>query len=170
MRNPVKTLAAFLVVLAGVSISSKASAQNATLTVTLTPVLVMTVNETNPTLVFSNATDYANGVSATYNNALTVTSTTAYTIKVRSGSADLVNGSNTIPVSNVKVAPSGTTGIGTTTTVSISTTDQAIITTAPAAILKNINLQYSTDANNEAFIGKPSGNYTATLTFTATAG
>lgn len=130
----------------------------------------MTVNETNPTLVFATAADYANGVTVTYANALTVTSTSAYTVKVRSASADLVNGTNTIPVSNVKVQPTGTTGIGTATQVSLSTTDQNIVTSAPAAILKNINLQYSTDANNAAFIGKPAGDYVTTITFSATAG
>ncbi|UYQ93210.1 hypothetical protein MKQ68_24310 [Chitinophaga horti] len=170
MKNPSRIIIAMLIVVAGLTTSKNVKAQNATLTVRLVAVLTMTVNETNPTLVFANAADYANGVSVTYPNALTVTSTSAYTIKVKAATADLTNGSNSIPVSNVKVQPTGTTGIGTPSQVSLSTTDQNIVTSAPAAILKNINLQYSTDANNAAFIGKPAGDYTTQITFTATAG
>jgi hypothetical protein len=169
MKSPKKTLLAFCLLLAGFAISQKAAAQNATLTVRLTSALVLTVNQTNPTLIFASASDYSTGVSVTYNNALTVTSTTAYTVKVRAA-GDLVNGANSIPVANVKVAPTGNTGVGTTATVALSTTDQNIITTAPAAILKNINLTFSTDANNAAFIGHPAGDYVTTITFTATAG
>ncbi|RAJ04103.1 hypothetical protein LX64_02981 [Chitinophaga skermanii] len=154
------------------SFSQKSSAQttaNTTLTVILNPVLVMTLSATPPTLTFATANDYANGVSATYANAITVTSTANYSITVKTSSADLANGANTIPVSNVNVAVSGTTGVGTTGSGALSTTDLAIVTNAPAAIAKGIGLTYSTTAGNPAFVGKPSGNYTTTLTFTATA-
>lgn len=151
--------------------STKSLAQstgNATMNVTLTDVLQLTVNTNAVNLNFATPADYQNGVTSTVNNQLTVTSNRKYDLKIKTSTTDLVNGTNVIPVSNISVQTSGT-GYGTVNTVNaLSTTDQTLATAVPESMSKNISLQYSTGANNQAFL-KPAGAYTTTLTYTAVA-
>lgn len=141
---------------------------NATMTVNLSDVLQLTVNTPALSLNFATATNYINGVTSVVNNQLSITSNKTYSLSIRAAGANLVNGANTIPVSNVAVQPVGLVG-GTSRVVSaLSTTDQALATGLPATMATAVNLQYSTAANNTAFL-KPAGAYVTTITFTAVA-
>ena len=73
---------------------------------------------------------------------------------------------NKIKVTSIFLEASGL-GLGTTEKISLRPNKQEIISSAPAAISKLINLTYSTEGNDTEFIGKPAGDYTVELVFTA---
>ena len=141
---------------------------NATLTISLSDVLQLTVNTNAVNLNFTTAASYINGVSSTVNNQLTVVSNRGYDISVRAATANLTNGVNNIPVGNVVVQPVSLVG-GTARVVSaLTTTNQALATGLPATMSSSVNINYSTAAGNTAFL-QPAGAYTTTLTFTVVA-
>ncbi|QJW89796.1 hypothetical protein HNV11_10610 [Spirosoma taeanense] len=144
------------------------SSGNATLTTNISDVLQVTVNVTTVSLNFTTPVNYINGVSSAVSNQLTITCNRAYDLKIKTSGTDMVSGSNTIPVSNISAQTTGT-GLGTQSVVSaLSTTDQSLATGIPASMSKQISMQFSTAAGNNAFL-KPAGAYTTTLTFTAVA-
>ncbi|GAB3343068.1 hypothetical protein GCM10027299_58460 [Larkinella ripae] len=168
MKNSVKSFLSIAVLVIGMSAfgMSSASAQasgNVTLTVTLVDVLALTVNNNNVTLTFDSAEDYQDGVSDTKTGQLTVTSNKAYDLKVKANT-ELINGATSIPVSNVIVQVQNASGMGTTPAKGLSTGDQTIAAGAPAAILRNVDLKYSTAANNTAFL-QTQGSYSTTLVY-----
>lgn len=168
--NVISRFAALILMVVGLSVTTSfaQSSGNATMTVNLSDVLQLTVNTNAVNLNFATPADYQNGVNSTANNQLTVTCNRAYDLRIKTSNATLVNGTNTIPVSNISVQTVGT-GNGTTSVVNnLSTTDQSLATGVPASMSKNISLQYSTAAGNQAFL-KPAGAYTTTLTYTAVA-
>lgn len=140
-----------------------ATHQDVTLTVRLNEAIGLEVLKTATLLEFLTAADYQNGVSKTEANALRVTSTRAYDLKVKSRTANLTHsGGSTIDIGNVNVETP--TILSTNNVITISTADKTIAT-GPAAIKKSIDIKYSTNADNTAFIGKPDGDYTAALVY-----
>jgi hypothetical protein len=137
--------------------------QNVTLTVRLVDAIGIQVLAPSTLVKFTNIADYENGVTTVEPGALSISSTLPYELKVRSASVNLTHsGGQTIALSNINVQP--TTTLTTNTKVALSNTNQTIATGNPA-ILKQIDLTYSTNAANVAFINKPSGDYTATLIY-----
>lgn len=170
LHSTAKRLAVLAIVALGLQAAPvlAQSSGTSTMNVNLTDVLSLVVNTSTVNLDFATPADYNNGVTKAVSNQLTVTSNRAYDLKIKTSGTDLVNGSNLIPVSNISAQTTGT-GLGTISTVTaLSTTDQALATGIPASLSKQISMQYSTAAGNSAFL-KPSGTYTTTLTFTATA-
>ncbi|QJW89797.1 hypothetical protein HNV11_10615 [Spirosoma taeanense] len=144
------------------------SSGTSTMNVKLSDVLELKINTANVDIEFATPADYNNGVTKPVPNQLTVTSNRPYDLKIKTSGSDLVNGQNLIPVSNISAQTTGT-GLGTQSVVSaLSTTDQTLATAVPPSMSKQISMQFSTAAGNSAFL-KPSGDYTTTLTFTATA-
>ncbi len=142
-----------------------------TMHVKLTDVLSIAVNHPNVTLTFTTPSDYVNGRDTTLTGHLTVTSNQAFDVNVKSGSANLTASSNTIAASVVKVeVASSSTGVGTTSTAqSLATTDVTLIDEAPAQANRTIDMRYyipSATSSTSAILGKPAGDYTATLTYT----
>lgn len=144
------------------------SSGNATMTVNLTDVLQLTVNTATVTLNFATPADYNNGVTSSVPNQISVTCNRSYDLKVKTTTATLTSGANTIPVSNVATQATYTGQAAANPTVALSITDQPLATAVPASTTRQINMQYSTSAGNQAFL-KPAGAYTTTLTFTAIA-
>ena len=140
-----------------------ATDQDATLTVRLNEAIGLEVLTTSTMLEFSTAADYQNGISKTEASALRVTSTRAYDLKVKSRDPNLTHsGGSTIDISNVNVETP--TVLSSNNMVSLSTADQTVATGA-AVIKKEIDLKYTTNAANAAFIGKAAGDYTAALVY-----
>ena len=138
------------------------------MTANLSDVLQLTVNTNAVNLNFATVSDYNNGVTSAVANQLTVTSNRPYDLKIKTSGTDLVNGTNLIPVSNVSAQTTGT-GNGTATPVAaLSITDQTLAAAVPPSMSKAISMQYSTAANNAAFL-KPAGAYVTTLTYTVIA-
>lgn len=142
--------------------------QTAELKVTINDVITFTLNDANPTLIFDESDDFINGVTYSATNAGTVTASGAYSLTVQAADKDLEDSAgNKISAASVSVEASGS-GIGTTTKVALGKSEQDIISGAPAAISKSFDLSYTTTGNDTEFIGKPAGDYTVELTFTAT--
>lgn len=123
----------------------------------------------SPVVTVNTASAYQNGITVN-NTTLKVSArnNTAWTLQVYATSANLTSGVNTIPVSQVSMR-----AINTDCTVfpafNLSTANQLI---AEDRILRaqdkvtNISIDYSLTGG--ATLLKPAGNYTTTLTFTAT--
>lgn len=141
---------------------------SATLTISLSDVLQLTVNTNAVNLNFATAANYNNGVSSTVSNQLTVTSNRAYDLSVRAATPDLVNGINVIPIGNVAVQTVNLVGGSPKVISALTTTNQTLATGLPATTSSSVNIQYSTAAGNTAFL-KPAGAYVTTLTFTVVA-
>jgi hypothetical protein len=121
-----------------------------------------------------NSTKYISG-------DLTVTSTKVFDVSVKANDANFSDGTNSIPVSVLKIRPVQTAGTaggllqmgGTPTTVVLSnTSDQEIITGAPLGSALVLGIEYEIPAaqsSSAAILGKPVGNYTVDITYTATA-
>ena len=166
-------IAAVSLVLLGSLGSNRAAAQalsqsqSPTLTITLKDALSFTMQTNAVNMTYETSADYNNGVSTVVNNQFMITSNKPYNLQV-SASGDLSNGGSTpltIPVSTISVAGINTPDI-TGTVASLTTTPQPLATAAPATQSKNISLKYAT-SKSDAFL-QPAGNYTTTLTFTAT--
>ena len=142
--------------------------QTAELKVTINDILSFTLDDTNPTLVFDESADFINGISYTASSAGTVTSSGAYSVSVKAEKNHLEDSSgNKIKVNSITLEATGT-DLGTLAAVALKTSGQDIVSGAPAAISKTFDLKYSTTGNDSEFIGKPAGDYTVELTFTAT--
>lgn len=171
MKTTVLIHLVMVLLLAGSFGTSRVLAQssgNATMTVNLADVLQLTVNTATVTLNFATPADYNNGVSSSVPNQISVTCNRAYDLKVKTTTGTLTSGANTIPVSNVSAQASYAGQSSAGPSVALSTTDQSLATGVPASITRQVNLNYSTSAGNQAFL-RPAGAYTTTLTFTAIA-
>lgn len=123
----------------------------------------------SPVVTVNTASAYQSGITVN-NTTLKVTArnNTAWTLQVYATSANLTSGANTIPVSQVSMRAINTDCI-VFPAFSLSTVNQLI---AEDRILRaqdkvtNISIDYSLTGG--ATLLKPAGNYTTTLTFTAT--
>ena len=156
-----------LAFLASATFVSAQVEQTAELKVIINDVITFTLDDTNPTLIFDEADDFINGVSYSSSSAGTVTASGAFSVSVEADQSELEdNAGNEIAVSSIALQATGT-GIGTATQIDLEDDDQDIISGAPAGISKTFGLTYTTTGNDDEFIGKPSGDYTVDLTFTA---
>jgi hypothetical protein len=142
--------------------------QTAELKVTINDIISFTLSDVTPSLTFDEASDFTDGVSYSANSAGTIISSGAFSLSVKAEKGDLEDSSgNKIDVGSISLTASGT-DLGTTEQISLGTSEQDIISAAPAAISKTFDLTYATTGNDTEFIGKPAGDYTVELTFTAT--
>ena len=141
--------------------------QTAELKVTINDIISFTLNDANPTLIFDESDDFINGVTYTASNAGTVTASGAFSISVEADKKDLEDSAgNKIKAKSVSLEATGSS-IGSKTKVELDKSGQEIISGAPACISKTFGLSYTTTGNDVEFIGKPAGDYTVQLTFTA---
>lgn len=140
-----------------------ATDQDVVMTVRLNEAIGIEVLVTSSLLEFLSASDYQNGVTITELSALRITSSRGYELKVRSRDASLTHTSgSTIDIGNLKVET--TTSLTSNNIVTLSTIDQTFAT-GNAVIQKEIDIKYTTNPNNSAFIGNPDGDYTVALIY-----
>ena len=157
-----------LLFVASATFLSAQEEQTAELKVTINDIITFTLNDANPTLIFDESDDFINGVTYTASNAGTVTASGAFSLTVQAEKKDLEDSAgNKISAKSISVEATGS-GLGTTTKVALDKDEQDIISGAPAGISKSFDLAYTTVGNDTEFIGKPAGDYTVQLTFTAT--
>lgn len=146
---------------------AQSQSQSPTLTITLKDALSLTMNTNAVQMTYQTSSDYNNGVNTTVSNQFTITSNKPYNLQV-SAAGDLTGRggvTGTIPISNISVAGVNTPDI-TGTVANLSTSPQPLATTAPATQEKNISIKYAT-ARSADFL-QAAGNYSTTLTYTAT--
>jgi hypothetical protein len=138
-----------------------------TLIVNVSDMQAFSVNDASTTLNLATVANYQ-GISQAQPNHMTVSSTSPWSIGVSTGSSNLTNGGNTIPVNYISVG--NTTGEAFLTTTALSTTAQTLTASQPPAIAKIIGVNYSISAANaQQLIGKASGTYSVTVTYTLSA-
>ena len=106
-------------------------------------------------------------------NSLIVSSTGVFDVKVRAEGANFSNGNDDIAINVLTIRPliGGTTTMnGTPADVVLATTDEPLMTGNAIGIAQVLDLQYEITAANATSLlfGKPVGNYTQNVTYTAT--
>ena len=160
----------------------QAQTPTATTTVNITLADVISIDQTlsaavGGTVDFLYDTELAYNSDQTVNvpTSLVVTSTTAFDIDVKADGANFVKGTDVIPVDVLTIQPvaGGTTTMtGTPANVVLSTTDQKLISGAALGSKVVLELDYfipEAKSSSADILGKPSGLYTQTVTYTASA-
>lgn len=124
-------------------------------------------------LNFITVSDYENGVEAFKEKSLVISSTKAFDVKVRAEGENFIGENAEIPVDVLTIeAVSGGSMDGTLKTVTLNTDDQKIIEGVNPVIKGSLDINYKISgerASTSDILGKPSGTYTQTIIYTATA-
>lgn len=164
---------------ASISLTSFAQ-ENISLNVKLGPIqtLVVNSNQKNVDLIYSNKSDYANGVTNKNDNHLTVYSTGGFQVKVKSSTVTLNNSiqaatENSIKTNSISITPSaGTDGLNEAvyTQKLLSTKDQTIVSSKFGGVDKKISVTYK-GAGADAYVnnyiaGQSSTIFSTVITYT----
>ncbi len=151
---------------------------NTTLNVVLADVRSIKVNPTQNTVTLNFATvdDYNKGVESNQASHLEITSTGGFVVKVKSSGPNLNNGSNTIPVNTISLVNSTTAGsslvstgpnaniVSFTIPVTLAPTPATLINSPVGATKIFYDVKYKA-SGGPAYINKPAGTYTTTITY-----
>ena len=141
---------------------------SSTLVVNVADMASVVVNQNDVNLVFKTAADYKNGVYIDMPAHLTLSATSPYDVFVQTGSSSLKNGTNSIPVTALQVSVNSTDPLE-TTPLNLAATRQRMLSILPV-IDKKVNIRYAITAAQAAkVLGKASGTYTTTVTYTLVA-
>lgn len=160
---------------------STGSSGSVTLSLRLSPIQTLVVNSSqkNIDVVYSDASDYKNGVSSEQKDHLKIFSTSAFTVNVHSASDNIkrADGDESISAHTLKVkATPGSTNAMTDVTVgevSLSDAATSLITSGVGGIDRNFNITYS-GQGADAYVNKYYNNesptvYSTTVTYTIAA-
>jgi len=132
--------------------------------------LVVAPSQPNITFNYNSAASYTQSNIVTLSGHLTLSKTTPYIVTVRANAANLTLGvtTNQIPVNMIIIEPmAGQTGVN---TITLSNAPQTLISASNPVIDRQINLQYRIPSSqNSNLVGKPSGTYETTVTYTLVA-
>ncbi|MCM4167650.1 hypothetical protein KCTC52924_00839 [Arenibacter antarcticus] len=174
------TLALGAILLGTNNVQAQNATDNATTTVNITLEDVISIDVASGTEVvdfnYPTAASYNQDQTVSKANSLIVTSTKAFDIEVKADKATFEHATITtafIPVNVLTIKPvtGGSMG-GTPADVNLSTTDQTLVSAAPVGSAVTLNLDYFiplAKSSSSDILGKPSGKYTTTVTYTATA-
>ncbi len=122
---------------------------------------------------YENANDYNSEKTASVPNSLIITFTKPFDLKVKANGENFESGSNSIPVNVLSVQCNASSQInGISTPIILSTQDQVLISGADSGYKMNLDLDYTIAQGRSSsvdILGKPAGNYTQMVTYTATA-
>lgn len=123
---------------------------------------------------YLTAIDYNTDTTVNVPTSLVVTSTRNFDIDVKADGANFEKGGDLIPVDVLTIQPvaGGTTTMtGTPTPVTLTTTNQKLIAGADLGTAQVLEIDYhipATKSSSADILGKPSGTYVQTVTYTAT--
>lgn len=122
---------------------------------------------------YYNTTDYNSEKVTTVPNSLIITFSQPFDLKVKANGEHFEDGSNTIPVNVLTIQRNESSQItGSSSSVVLSTQDQILISSASHGSKLNLDLDYiipQERSSSSDMLGKPAGNYTQQITYTATA-
>lgn len=143
--------------------------------ITLADVISIETPATEVTFTYNTATAYNTTQSHTITENLKVTSTRAFDIDAKANGLNFENGVNLIPVSvlSINAVAQNTTMLGGSPSniVELSTTNQKLMASANLGSELTLDLEYeilATKSSSADILGKASGTYTQTVTYTAT--
>lgn len=158
---------------------NQACAQKATTTINLVLTDVISIepgsaaNGGTVDFHYENVNDYNSEKTTTVPNSLIITFTKPFDLKVKANGENFENGSNFIPVNVLTIKRNESSQItGTSTPIVLSTQDQVLVSAAGRGSKLNLDLDYiipQARSSSVDILGKPAGNYTQEITYTATA-
>ncbi|OKS86599.1 hypothetical protein [Mucilaginibacter polytrichastri] len=135
------------------------------LTITVSDLSELKVNQADINLNYTGSADYTNGIYADASGHLTLSNTNPFDVYVKASSSTLSNGANTLPVSVITIAPMPAYP-GSFTSVNLSATAQKILSGTVPAVDKILNVRYAIPAaKSPQLLGKPAGTYNTTVTY-----
>lgn len=178
MRKIFILISILVTTIAAAQTPSAGSSGSVTLSVRLSPIQTLLVNSSQKDidLVYSDASDYKNGVSSEQKDHLKIFSTGAFTINVHSSADDIKRneGSESIAANTltVKAAAGASNAMADATVgeVNLSTTATNIISSGVGGVDKNFNITYS-GMGADTYVDKYYNNesptvYSTTVTYT----
>lgn len=170
------TLLSVAIILISVSF---ASAQTATTRINLKLADVLSIdpgsaaNGGSVDFNYNNVADYNSEKTTTVSNSLIITFSKPFDLKVKANGENFENGSNIIPIDVLTIRKNESSQIaGTSTPIILSTQDQVLISGADRGSKLSLDLDYiipQAKSSSTDILGKPAGNYTQMITYTATA-
>lgn len=144
--------------------TSSNQALSSTILVNVEDMGELIINNQDITLKFETANDYKNGVYVDIPAHLSLSATSPYDVFVKASSTSLSNGSNSIPVGAMQIS-AGSGGSSEFTPLILKDTRQRVLGISPV-IDKKMNIRYSISASEAVkLIGKASGAYTTSITY-----
>lgn len=169
----------FLSLIITVMVSHQMSSQNAVTSVNLQLADVLSI-ESNSAAIggsvdfhYHSVADYNSEKITTIPNSLIITFSKPFDLKVRANGENFNDGSNTIPVNVLTIQRNESSQItGSSSPIVLSTQDQVLVSAADHGSKLNLDLDYiipQERSSSTDMLGKPAGNYTQEITYTATA-
>ncbi|MDX1365567.1 hypothetical protein [Arenibacter latericius] len=120
---------------------------------------------------YNTAEDYQTTQTIAIANSLIVTSAKEFDIYVKSNGKDFVNGDYKIPVDVLTITAKGGTMEGKKERIKIGKSDKKLVKKAPYGSKLTLDLDYEISGKDasKSILGKPTGVYTQTVTYTAAA-
>ena len=169
MRN-VHLLFLFAVLHSSISLFAQGSA-NTNLNVVLGPIQSIKVNpaQNNVTVSLSTSSEYMNGKASEQQDHIEVMSNPQYQVTV-SAATHLVGETSSIDISTISVTPSfgslgGNPGGIVLTPQALSLNSNTLVQSSHGDTQRTFNMKYQV-SGGEAYVNKPAGTYTTTITYT----
>ena len=170
----------FLVVLFSLLLySTSAMGQEASTTINIVLADVFSIDSEsvaingNIDFTYNSVEDYNSEQTVTIANSLVLTFSKPFDIRVRADGPYFENGDHKIPVNVITIRPNeSSTVTGTPIPVELSSSDQVLIESSSLGSKLHLDLDYiipQSRASSNDILGKPAGNYTQIIVFTATA-
>lgn len=122
---------------------------------------------------YETVEDYNSQKTTTIAKSLIVTFSKNFDVKVKANGEYFENGSNLIPINVITIQRNqSSTLVGKSTPIVLSTKDQVLVGGAALGSKLQLDLDYiipQSKSSSNDILGKPAGNYTQTVTYTATA-
>lgn len=122
---------------------------------------------------YENVADYNSEKIATVPQSLIITFSKAFDVKVKANGHSFESGANSIPVDVITIRRNESSTVsGTSSPVVLSTQDQLLVSGAALGSKLHLNLDYiipQAKSSSSDILGKPSGTYTQTVTYSASA-
>ena len=171
-----RTMVAFILLTFGIT---SAWCQSATTTINLNLTDVISIEPGSAAdggivnFNYENVNDYNSEKIATVPKSLIITFTKPFDLKVKASGENFENGSHTIPVNVLTIKKNESSQImGNSSPIVLSTQDQVLISGADRGSKLNLDLDYIISAARSSsadILGKPAGNYSQKIIYTATA-
>lgn len=148
-----------------------------TINITLADILCINsdsaANGGNVDFAYETVADYNSQKTSTVPKSLIITFSKDFDVRVKASGEYLVSGTNSIPVNVITIRRNeSSTVTGVSNPIELSTSDQVLVAGAALGHLLQLDIDYiipESKSSSTDILGKPSGTYTQTVVYTATA-
>lgn len=166
-----------LSILFSIQIMAQVQSATTTMRITLNDVMLIepgsAANGGEVDFNYNTTADYNSEKTASVPNSLIVTFSKPFDIRVKANGSHFENGLNSIPVDVMTIQKNSSSSMGgSSNPIVLSTQDQVLVNAADLGIELKLDIDYIIPASKSSstdILGKPSGSYTQTVTYSATA-